>query len=183
MLMTAWLVEKMTLERYQRQAVEDGESERDQLQFAPSSDLVVADNWSLTKCVVLEAFDGDYDIEVLRVHRGQAAFIDAIRLYRHDTVEGTPRICTASVSVDSGWLLFLNQTYADEILLKQYRGETSECLSSLSADRPLCLWLKHDDQAIAGVVIASGNGDGEYEIAYTVVNGLVTEVVVEFGVN
>ncbi len=80
-------------------------------------------------------------------------------------------------------MLFLNQAYADPFSLKKYGRDISKHLTSLSSDEPCCLWLTSENQTLAGIAVASGDGEGEYEIAYTLVDGIVTEAVVEFGVS
>jgi hypothetical protein len=182
MLLTAWFIQKMTLETYNPKAVEETDPVRGELRFDTPSNLVIADNWTMEKCLQLERLNGNYGVEVLKTRRSQAVFVDAIRLYRYGTVDGEPRICLCTVSVNSGWLMFLNQKHATELFCKQNAEKTRTILTSLRADEPLLLWVRSKDNAIVGVVIATGDGVGEYEIAYTIVDELVTELVVEFGV-
>jgi hypothetical protein len=182
MLLLAWFIQKMTIGSYNPKAVDETERVRGELRFDTSSNLVIADNWTMGKCLQLEGFSGNYGVEILKTHRRQAVFVDAIRLFRHDTLDGQRRIRRCTVSVDSGWLLFLNQKHTSERLYTRNAEKTRTILATLSSDEPLLLWVRNEDNAIVGVVVATGDGDGEYEIAYTETDGIITELVVEFGV-
>lgn len=182
LLALGFLLEKFTLRRFKPADAVCETSDSGQIS-ATATSLIVTDNWSMTRSVTLSSLDGEYGIEVLKVGREDAFFNDAIRIFRLETPNGDPSVNTARLTVDSGWLMFLNGMSCNPALLKRYRQDITNALATLSADKPMCLWLVDDNQVPVGVVVTSGKGDGEYEAVYTTVDGVLTELAIEFGVS
>lgn len=181
LLVIAWFIERLTLKRYQPSDVEFYESDRGELRFPCSSSLVVTDNWKLTDSANIGIFDGDYIVEIIRVRRAKLVLIDAVRLFRSQTLGKVSSVDKRTIYVDTGRLLFLVDMHANEDFLRKNSLEESKYSASLSAEEPLFFWLRGDDQTVVGFVVGSGGGNSDCAITFSTVNGIVTEAIFCFG--
>ncbi|WP_145112982.1 hypothetical protein [Botrimarina mediterranea] len=180
LLLTAWLTEKATLSRYRRQPFVEVEGGRKQLHFCTPSKLLVADDWSLTKCVSIGQFDGVYDVEVLKGLRHEQECVSAIRLHRHAVPEGVPRICKHEVSTGTGWMLILKQECLGELLIDKCQQLTEEFLTSRNTGDGMHSWIERDGQPILGVCVSTKGGNAKHTITCELVRGIAVEAIVDF---
>lgn len=144
----------------------DSKSECDVSLVVESSQLLISDKWSLDGCLKLNGFDGIYKIQICEISGDGLSFISEIKIISSAELSGEIKDLHSTVLVDTGWLLFLASSAKENFDSKKLKTIIQGELKVLSADKPLCIWLRDDKGQKVGVVVSTGEGDGVYHINY-----------------
>ena len=126
--------------------------------------LVVSDRWDLSNGVQLDDVPAELHVTLHCLVDRNYRIITSIAI--HSSSPSVPK-GTSMVPVDSGWLYFGDaDIFSEGLTTKALASMIDAGFDGVAGDSPLRVVVSNPQSVIRGVVVATGLGDGEYQLTW-----------------
>lgn len=130
-----------------------------------SNKLLVADNWNLKEACIVEQCPIHAEVELVFLENLNHKFVIAVLVKGWHASESNS---SEVISVDSGWLLVGDsETFESGFTPDELERKIEEGFDRVGNKSPLVVPIPNKKGESCGFVIATGLGDGRYELKQT----------------